>query len=73
MVTYYLKQRKISKSYIIKVYFNIFPPGSLIVFYEGFTFTVVVDHAYIKHFSSGIVDTMIKLASKEINSHDTEY
>lgn len=73
MVTYYLKQRKISKSHIIKVHFHIFPPGSLIAFYEGFTFTVVVDHAYIKHLSSGVVNTVIKLASKEIHSHDTEY
>lgn len=73
MVTYDLKQRKISKSYIIKVYFHIFPPSSLIALYEGFTFAVVVDHTYIKDFSSGVVNTMIKLASKEIHSHDTEY
>lgn len=72
MVTYYLKQRKVSQAHIIEVYFHIFPPGSLIAFYEGFTFTVVVDDAYIKHLSSGIVNTMIKLASKEIHSHNTE-
>lgn len=73
VVTYYLKQRKIPESHIIKVDFHVLPTGSLVAIYEGLTFTVVVDHADIKHLSSGVVNTVIKLASKKIHPHDTEY
>lgn len=73
VVTYYLKQRKISKSHVVKVDFHILPPGCLIALYESLALTVVVDHAHIKHFPGGVVDAMIELAGKEIHPHDTEY
>lgn len=63
-----LKQRKIPKSHIIKVDFHILPPGQFGCCLWGLTFAVVVDHADIQTFLSGVVNTVIKLASKKIHS-----
>lgn len=70
--TYYLKQSKISSSYIIKVYFHILPSSTLIAFYEFRTLSIIVDITDIKHLTSCGVDTMIEFSSKKIYSHDAE-
>lgn len=67
-----MKQSKIPSSYIIKVYFHIFPAGTLIVFYEFLTLSIIVDIADIKHLACCGVDTVIEFSSKEIYSHDAE-
>lgn len=70
--TYYLKQSKISSSYIIKVYFHILPSGTLIAFYEFQTLSIIVDITDIEHLTSCGVDTVIEFSSKKIYSHDAE-
>ena len=64
LYTYDLKQRKITKAYIIKVNLHILPSGSFIVFYEFFTLAVIVDLADIKSLISRSVNTVIKFSSK---------
>lgn len=68
-----MEQRKVSESHVIEVDLHVLPPGRLIALNESLAFTVVVDHAHIKHFPRGVVDAMVELASKEIHPHDTEY
>lgn len=72
MVTYHLKQRKVTKAYIIKVNLHILPSGCFIVLYELLTLTIVVDLADIKSLISCSVNTVVKFSSKQIYSHDTE-
>lgn len=71
--TYHLKQRQVTKSNIIKVHFQVFPSHILTNIHKRKTGRTVFNFIRRKPQSICGVNTLIKLPSKQIYSHDAEY
>lgn len=71
--SHHLQQRKIAGAHIVKVDFDILPPDLRIVLVNEFeALGLVVDHAGGKIFLGCLIETVVVLARKEIDPHDTE-
>lgn len=71
--THHLEEGQVSGAHIVKVDLDIFPPDlTEIFFHEGFALGPIVDHVDGKHFLWGLIETVVVLASKQVDPHDTE-
>lgn len=72
LYTYYLKQRKITSSNIIKVHFHILPTDICSSDGKIFTHSYIIDFLWWEWLTSCGVDAVIELPSKQIYSHNAE-
>lgn len=68
-----MQQSKVAGAHIVKVDFDILPPDfGVVVVHEGHTLRLVVDLVQGKVLLGGFIETIVVLAGKKVDTHDTE-
>lgn len=68
-----MQQGKVAGAHIVKVDLDVLPPDlSEVLFNEGLALGPVVDHVDRKVFLRRLIETVVVLARKQVDPHDTE-
>lgn len=71
--SHHLQQGKVASAHVVKVDLDVLPPDlSKVLFNEGLTLGLVVDYVDRKVFLRRLIETVVVLARKQVDPHDTE-
>lgn len=72
-VSHHLQQGQVTSAHVVKVDLDVLPPDlSKVLMHQGLTLGLVVDHIHGKILLRRLVKTVVVLARKQVDPHDTE-